>query len=191
MLYYRKVTAFGMYFRLRVKNFDFSSTMRQIINPQMQFGQIDISAIVFDPKSRDDIPKLLRGLQYIYTNLELRKRIFSLLEELRPEKKSGTGKADMKNGRPGMEQWTILVLGVLRLGLNIDYDRLHEMVNQHKNIRQMIGLDGWNDPTTYELQTIKDNIQLFTPELLDKINQEVVRAGHVLVKKKIKRTIWS
>jgi len=180
-----------MYFRLRVKNFDFSSTMRQIINPQMQFGQIDISAIVFDPKSRDDIPKLLRGLQYIYTNLELRKRIFSLLEELRPEKKSGTGKADMKNGRPGMEQWTILVLGVLRLGLNIDYDRLHEMVNQHKNIRQMIGLDGWNDPTTYELQTIKDNIQLFTPELLDKINQEVVRAGHVLVKKKIKRTIWS
>jgi transposase, IS5 family len=191
VLYYRKVTAFGMYFRLRVKNFDFSSTMRQIINPQMQFGQIDISAIVFDPKSRDDIPKLLRGLQYIYTNLELRKRIFSLLEELRPEKKSGTGKADMKNGRPGMEQWTILVLGVLRLGLNIDYDRLHEMVNQHKNIRQMIGLDGWNDPTTYELQTIKDNIQLFTPELLDKINQEVVRDGHVLVKKKIKRTIWS
>jgi len=28
-------------------------------------------------------------------------------------------------GRPGMEQWKILVLGVLRLGLNADYDRIH------------------------------------------------------------------
>jgi hypothetical protein len=36
--------------------------MRTVINYQMMFGQIDISAIVFDTKSRDDIPKLLRGL---------------------------------------------------------------------------------------------------------------------------------
>uniref|UniRef100_B3EJL4 Transposase InsH N-terminal domain-containing protein n=1 Tax=Chlorobium phaeobacteroides (strain BS1) TaxID=331678 RepID=B3EJL4_CHLPB len=162
--------------------------MRTVINPQMMFGQIDISAITFDPKSRDDIPKLLRGLQGIYTNIELRQRVFAILEEVRPDRKNGTGKADMHNGRPGMEQWTILVLGVLRLGLNIDYDRLQELVNQHKNIRQMIGLDGWYDKTTYELQTIKDNVQLITPELLDRINQEVVRAGHALVKKKIKPT---
>jgi hypothetical protein len=113
--------------------------------------------------------------------------VFVILEEILPARKNGTGKADMNNGRPGMEQWTILVLGTLRLGLNIDYDRLQELVKQHKNIRQMIGLDGWNDKTTYELQTIKDNVQLFTPELLDKINQEVVRAGNTLVKKKIKQ----
>jgi len=31
-----------------------------------------------------------------------------------------------------MEQWKILVLGVLRLGLNADYDRIHELANQHK-----------------------------------------------------------
>jgi hypothetical protein len=33
------------------------------------------------------------------------------------------------------------------------------------------------------LQTIKDNLRLFTPEILDRINQEVVTAGHQLVKK--------
>ena len=33
------------------------------------------------------------------------------------------------------------------------------------------------------MQTLKDNLRLFTPELLDRINQEVVGAGHVLVKK--------
>jgi hypothetical protein len=31
-----------------------------------------------------------------------------------------------------MNQWTILVLGTLRLGLNIDFDRLHELANEHK-----------------------------------------------------------
>jgi hypothetical protein len=30
-----------------------------------------------------------------------------------------------------MEQWKILVLGVLRLGLGTDYDRIQELANQH------------------------------------------------------------
>lgn len=29
--------------------------------------------------------------------------------------------------------------GILRLDLNIDYDRLHERVNQHGMIREMLG----------------------------------------------------
>ena len=185
--FYHENTLQGNQHTFRLKSSVFYSIMRTVINSQMMFGQIDISAIVFDTKSRDDIPKLLRGLQELYINIELRQRVFAILEEVRPARKNGTGKADMNNGRPGMEQWTILVLGALRLGLNIDYDRLLELVNQHKNIRLMIGLDGWNDKTTYELQTIKDNVQLFTPELLDRINEEVVRAGHTLVKKKTKQ----
>ena len=161
--------------------------MRSVINHQMMFGRTDISAIVFDPKSRDDVPKLRRGLQGIYTNEELRKRIFAILEEVRPERKKGNGKADSSTGRPGMEQWAILVLGVVRLGLNIDYDRLHELANQHATLRQMLGHNDWTDKTSYELQTIKDNVRLFTPELLDRINHEVVLAGQVLVKKKSRK----
>lgn len=42
--------------------------MRDVKNPQMQIGEVDISQIKFDPRSRDDIPKVLRGLQYIYCN---------------------------------------------------------------------------------------------------------------------------
>ncbi len=33
---------------------------------------------------------------------------------------------DADKGRPGMDQWAILVLGTLRLGLNADYDRIQE-----------------------------------------------------------------
>ena len=157
--------------------------MRQVINPQLQFGEQDVAAIVLDPKSRDDIPQSLRGLQHIYTTPELRARVFAILEEVVPMGRNG--KADTDTGRPGMEQWKILVLGVLRLGLNADYDRLHQLANEHKTIRQMLGHTGWADceEDLYQLQTIKDNLHLFTPELLDRINREVVAAGHQLVKK--------
>jgi len=155
--------------------------MRKVIEPQLKFGEQDIGAIHLDPKSRDDIPQILRGLQYIYTTAELRKSVFAILEEVIPA--GVEGKANPDTGRPGMEQWKILVLGVLRLGLNADYDRIHELSNQHNTIRQMLGHGDWADQTTYELQTLKDNLRLFTPEILDRISAEVVRAGHTLVKK--------
>ena len=147
--------------------------MRKVIDPQLQFGEQDIGAIELDPKSRDDIPQILRGLQYIYITAELRERVFVILQEVIPE--GVEGKASPDTGRPGMEQWKILVLGVLRLGLNADYDRIHELANQHNTIRQMLGHSDWADETHYELQTLKDNLRLFTPEMLDRINQEVVR----------------
>ena len=53
------------------------------------------------------MPKILRGLQAIYTNIELRKQVLSILEEVLPERKNGTGKADSRTGRPGMDQWEI------------------------------------------------------------------------------------
>jgi len=157
--------------------------MRSLIQPQMQFGEVDISAIVFNPKSRDDIPQILRGLQYIYTDKSVRERVFAILQDVLPERVGAKGKVSTKTGRPGMEQWKILVLGVLRLGLDADYDRLQELANEHKTIRQMLGHSDWMPDKRYELQTIRDNISLFTPEILDRINQEVVSAGHQLLKK--------
>jgi len=151
--------------------------MRVVQNTQMRIGEVDISQIKLDPKSRDDIPQILKGLQHLYVNQELRAEIFELLQaQVAP-------KVDKRNGRPGMELWKILVCGVLRLDLNLDYDRLHELVNKHLTIREMLGHGAFNDEQ-YQVQTLKDNVQLLTPELLDKINQAVVRAGHVLVKKK-------
>jgi hypothetical protein len=157
--------------------------MRNVINSQMFLGAVDIGAIYLDPNSRDDIPQLLCGLQRIYTEPDLRERVFAILEEIRPESVKGEGLADAGTGRPGMEQWRIFVLGALRLCLNADYDRVLELANQHNTVRQMLGHGDWTDTEQYKLQTLKDNLRLFTPELLDRINQEVVAAGHDLLKK--------
>ena len=157
--------------------------MRQVIDPQLQFGEQDISAIRLDAKSRDDIPQLLRGLQHIYVTAELRAQVFAILAEVLAPSGDDAGTVSPDTGRPGMAQWKILVLGTLRLGLNADYDRICELANQHTTIRQMLGHSGWAEAGEYNLQTLKDNLRLFTPEILDRINQVVVRAGHQLVKK--------
>ncbi len=151
--------------------------MRSATKLQMQLGEIDIANIRLDPRSRDDIPELLRGLQYLYTDKTLRAEIFEVLGKLTPP----TINPEM--GRPGMALWKIFVMGSLRLNLNCDYDRLQELVNNHKTIRQMLGHGFTDDDRSYHLQTLKDNVQLFTPEILDEINQVVVKAGHQLKKK--------
>lgn len=159
--------------------------MRSVFHSQLNLGEEDIAKIKLDPKSRDDIPQLLAGLQYIYTHTDVRQAVFKILEEVVPSRAGSdkNDKASTDKGRPGMEQWRILVLGTLRLGLNADYDRIHELANQHCTVRQMLGHGFADYKDHYHLQTIKDNLCLFTPELLARIDQEVVRAGHILLKK--------
>ncbi len=149
--------------------------MRVVQNRQMQTGEIDISKLKFDPKSRDDIPRILTGLQYLYCDLPTRDALFQLLVErlLPPD-------VDQNNGRPGMVLWAILVCGVIRLALNADYDRVQELANRHMDVRAMLGHET-DDKTYYQYQTLIDNVGLFTPEFLADVNQLTVKAGHVLL----------
>ncbi len=45
--------------------------MRVVQNEQMTIGEVDIAKMNFDYKSRDDIPKILKGLQFVHTHLAL------------------------------------------------------------------------------------------------------------------------
>jgi len=151
--------------------------MREVQNSQMRLGEVDVSRIQIDPRSRDDIPQLLLGLQHIYNDRGIREQLFALLQaEIAPT-------VDKKTGRPGMTLWSIFVCGTVRLALNIDYDRLGELANQHDTLRQMLGHATFTSGT-YHHQTLKDNLRLFTPELLDKINQIIVGCGHALINPK-------
>jgi len=145
---------------------------------QMKFGQTPIDKINIDLRARDEIPKLLLGLQFVYCDKSLREKVFEILEKLiKPD-------TDKNNGRPGMELWKILVLGIIRVNCNWDYDKLHDIANNHKNIRQMLGHGLFDDDYHYPLQTLKDNISLFTPEIIEEINTVIVQAGQNLVLKK-------
>ena len=150
--------------------------MRQQTRKPIEEMQVD--QVKLELTSRDDIPQILGGLQYIFLNPTLREQVLKILDGLFPNE------IDLHNGRPGMDMWSIFVMGVLRLNLNCDYDRLHNLVNNHKTIRQILGHGVVDDQDCYYLQTLKDNVSLLTPEILDQINQVVVNAGHALIKKK-------
>ena len=100
--------------------------MRVVQPLQMQLGEQAIAAIRIDTRSRDDIPKILQGLQHLYTRPALRNAVFDLLRtHIKADKEAD-------NGRPAMDLWKLFVMGILRLDLNWNYDRLHEQVNHHK-----------------------------------------------------------
>ena len=148
--------------------------MRAIQEPFVRLGEIAIEDIAIDPVCRDDIPAVLRGIQHLYCDEALRRQVFDLLDaHFLPG-------VDRGLGRPGMDLWRIFVLATLKQGIRCDYDRLQDLANCHGTVREMLGHSGLDDHRRYEHRTLVRNVSLLTPELLNEINQLVVKAGHAL-----------
>lgn len=152
--------------------------MRKAIDIEPKFCAIPIEDIPIDLHSRDEIPKILLGLQHIFTRPSLLKGVLVKLEQVFPKGVS------RHKGRNGMSLWRILVLGMIRLGCNIDYDKLQELANNHKVLRQMLQHGDFDEGFRYGLQTLKDNVSLFSEDVLREINALVVREGHKVVRHK-------
>ena len=83
-----------------------------------------------------------------------------------------------------MDLWKILVLGTLKLNCDWDYDKLMEIANEHRTLRLILGHGIMDHDFRYALQTLKDNVSLFTPEILDKIDLIVIEYGYEIVGKR-------
>lgn len=152
--------------------------MRKRFEIQYELGATPIENLEIPLRSRDEMPPVLRALQYIYTTPELNQGVFDILEA-----KVLHGKK--KTGRQGMTLWEILVLATVRLARDVDYDALHYMSNSDMNIRGLLGICKFGKTAReYSLQSLKDNIGLLDDEMLEQINDLVVEAGHQLIKKK-------
>jgi hypothetical protein len=154
--------------------------MRQRYSPQPDLDIISIEKIQLPARSRDELPPILAGLQWIWMHPTLKAAIFALLE-----KKILAGKK--ATGRTGMDLWQILVLGLVRLGLDADWDRLEHVANYDMLVRQMLGLPAtpWGaEAKTFARQTLRDNVALLDEELLKEINALVAAAGREVFAKK-------
>ncbi len=69
-----------------------------------------------------------------------------------------------------MQLWNNLVSGLLKQGLNRDYDRLTELVNKHADVRRFLGLNATLDEQVFSYRTVNRNPKLLTPDLLAEIN---------------------
>ena len=153
--------------------------MRKRFEVQLCLGQTAIENVVIPLKSRDELPPILAGLQWLWQHPEAHAQVFALLEQ-----KINLGKK--ATGRPGLTLWQILVLGVVRLGLDCDYDRLEHLANYDALLRQILGVSPVREAheKPFHHKTLADNAGLVDAELLSQINAIVVQAGRPLFKKK-------
>jgi len=154
-------------------------SMRKRFEVQLGLGQTPIERVVLPARSRDELPPVLAGLQWVFQTPELNGQIFDLLEK----KVVGDKKA---TGRPGLDLWHILVLGVVRLALDCDYDRLEHLANYDGLLRQILGLNPMLSDLEkpFHYKTLSENVCHVDEDLLLQINALVVQAGRGAFKKK-------
>ena len=157
--------------------------MRKRFEQQLALGQLPIEDIHISSKSKYAIDELLVALKAIYCNKDYNEQIFSILD-----KHINSGKK--KTGRTGMDLWCIFVLSQVRLCLNIGYEGLHNLANNHRSMRHLMGIEkGFGfEPVEFEYQNIYDNVSMLSDELVAEINEVIVDFGHGEVFKKKENT---
>ena len=112
-----------------------------------------ISDVQLDPRSREAVTRTLAGIQCVYRNDSARKRIIDEIREIMSDQVC----SDI--GREGLDYWSVFVFAVLRLSNNWSYDVLENMVNNHHDIRGMVGLNSWRDQEIrFSRQTLHENL---------------------------------
>ena len=79
--------------------------MRKSFEAQFSLGAVPIEKVVIPTKSRDEMPPILAALQWIFVTPEVSQKVFALLEK-------SINSSSKSTGRPGMNLWHILVLGM-------------------------------------------------------------------------------
>ena len=82
------------------------NTMRKIVPECRALDSTPIQEMVIDPRMRDDMSAVLKGLQSVYCKAESRAALFTILKtHFQP----GT-RRDV--GRPGLDLWRLIVFAI-------------------------------------------------------------------------------
>lgn len=159
--------------------------MRKRFDQQLVLGVIPIEEAKFPTRSRYELPRVLKVLQFIFITPALNKEVFNLLE-------NKIIKGKKKTGRKGMDLWHILVLAAIHRAIGTNWDRLEYIANYDRLTRQVLGIFTTNfevDVHEFTYQTIIDNVSLIDEELLQQINQLVLMHGQILFKNRRSKNI--
>lgn len=153
--------------------------MRKRFDQQLTMGQLPIEETKVDPKSKNTLDEMFACLIALYCDVEYKSKTFNLLESYLTKDKQNTG-------RPGMDLWIIFVLSQVRLCLNATYSTVHNMSNNHRTLRQLLGVEtqiGFKYKE-FKYQEIYDNLTLLSEEHVKELNEMVVEFGHKVFGKK-------
>lgn len=155
--------------------------MRKPFSEQQRLDCRTVLEVELNLNCRDEIVPILRALQHIYQNEALRDEILGLVaQDVNPDSRDDWG-------REGLDYWQILVLAAVRLGCNLDFDKLQDLAEQHRALRHMMGIGDWQEDINFSWRRIRDNVCLLQPATIDKISHMIVGAGHQLDPEAVKK----
>ena len=142
--------------------------MRRPFSDQTRLDCHAIPNVQLNLNCRDEIIPILAGLQYIYTQPQLRDQILNLVaQDVNQDSRSD-------RGREGLDYWHITVLAAVRLGCNFDYDKLQDLAEQHRTLRQIMGIGDWQECIDFSARRIGDNIRLLKPDTIESISHRII-----------------
>jgi hypothetical protein len=145
--------------------------MRVQFHSQLQLGGSAISDVKLDVDCRHELIPILKAVQYMNGKPGVRDRLLQLIE------RDLLGQKSSRRGAPGMSCWEALVLAAVRLGCDLDYDALHDLSNNHRAVRSVMGL-GVFDNKRFPRSTLNDNLSRLKAETLQAISQLIIGEGH-------------
>lgn len=142
---------------------------------QQRLDSPGILSLDLNMESRHELVPLLRGLQEIYRCEDSRQELLELV------KRDVLGTASSRRGRRGLDLWSIAVLAAARLGLDLDYDALQDLAENHRNLRLAMGVGDWQTHRRLDWRLIRDAVCRLRPETVDRISRIIVSLGHIRV----------
>jgi len=148
--------------------------MRKPFSSQQRLDCKSVLDVPLNLECRDEIIPILRALQHIYSKPALCDEILQLIaDDVNKDARDDCG-------RDGLDYWQILVLAAVRLGCNLDYDKLQDLAEQHRALRHVMGVGDWDGDATFSWRRIRDNLCLVRSATIDKISHAIVAEGHRL-----------
>jgi hypothetical protein len=155
--------------------------MRRGFSDQTRLDCQTIPGVQLNLNCRDEIIPILAGLQYIYSQPQLRTEILNLVaQDVNEDSRSDTG-------REGLDYWHITVLAAVRLGCNLDYDKLQDLAEQHRALRQIMGIGDWQERLDFNARRIGDNIRLLKTQTVEAISHRIVDEAYRIVPEAVKK----
>ena len=155
--------------------------MRTAYREQTRFDCQTVSQIELNLNCRDEIVPILVGLQHIYKQPQLRSQILDLVaQDVNRDSRDDCG-------REGIGYWELTVLAAIRLGCNLDYDKLQDLAEQHRALRHIMGIGDWQRGDDFSARRIGDNICLLKPQTIEKISHCIVDEAYRLVPDAVKK----
>ena len=148
--------------------------MRKHYAKQRRFDCTPIAEIMLNYDCRDEMIPVLAGLQYVYTCNSLRNKVVSLVaQDINEESRRDVG-------RPGLDDWQVVVLAAVRLGCNFDYDKLQDQAENHRALRTMLGVGEWVEDESFSARRIRDTLCQLEPATIAAIDHAIIGHGQEL-----------